>query len=234
FGKAYESNRFSFRYPRESRLSTGALGGVTHALKTNWVWELPFGRGRRFASNAGPVLERLVGGWELDGTGRIQSGRLLNLGNVRLVGMTEKDVRDMFKLRFDADGKVIYMLPQDVIDNTIKAFSVSPTSATGYGTLGPPEGRYFAPANGPDCIEIASGRGDCGTGDLVVSGQPLVRFDIAAVKRVEIRGKVNAEFRAEMLNAFNHPYFTPVGGIGSNPDSYRVTSADSGRQIQLV
>jgi hypothetical protein len=234
FGKAYESNRFSFRYPRESRLSTGTLGGITHALKTNWVWELPFGRGRHFASGAGPVMERLVGGWEIDGTGRIQSGRLLNLGNVRLVGMTEDDVREMYKLRFDANGKVVYMLPQDVIDNTVKAFSVNPTSATGYGSLGAPEGRHFAPANGPDCIEIAGGRGDCGTGDLVVSGQPLVRFDIAAVKRVEIRGRVSAEFRAEMLNAFNHPYFTTVGGIGSNPDDYRVTGADSGRQIQLV
>ncbi|HEY0876749.1 MAG TPA: carboxypeptidase-like regulatory domain-containing protein [Vicinamibacterales bacterium] len=234
FGKAYESSRFSFRYPRESRLSTGTLGGITHALKTNWVWELPFGRGRRFANGGGAIMERLAGGWEIDGTGRIQSGRLLNLGNVRLVGMTEDDVRDMYKLRFNADGKVIYMLPQDVIDNTVKAFSVNPTSATGYGAQGPPEGRYFAPANGPDCIEIASGRGDCGTGDLVVSGQPLVRFDIAAVKRVEIRGRVNAEFRAEMLNALNHPYFTPVGGIGSNPDSYRVTGADSGRQVQLV
>jgi hypothetical protein len=148
--------------------------------------------------------------------------------------MTEDDVREMYKLRFDAAGRVVYMLPQDVIDNTVKAFDVNPTSATGYGSLGAPEGRYFAPANGPDCIEIAGGRGDCGTGDLVVSGQRLVRFDIAAVKRIEIRGRVNAEFRAEMLNAFNHPYFTPVGGIGSDPDDYRVTGADSGRQIQLV
>ena len=44
------------------------------------------------------------------------------------------------------------MLPQDVIDNTVKAFNVSATSPTGYGPLGPPTGRYFAPANGPDCI----------------------------------------------------------------------------------
>ena len=46
------------------------------------------------------------------------------------------------------------MLPQDIIDNTVKAFSVSATSASGYGKLGAPTGRYLAPANGPDCIEI--------------------------------------------------------------------------------
>jgi hypothetical protein len=234
YGHMYESNRFSFRTDRELRLVTGTLGGVTHSFKADWTIELPFGRGRAFASNAGPVLDRIVGGWAFYGTARVQTGRLINLGNVRLVGISAKDVQDFYTLRFDDAGRVIYMMPQDVIDETIKAFSVSATSATGYGSLGAPSGRYFAPANGPDCIEIAGTKGDCGVGDLVVTGPRLVRFDLSAVKRVPIVGRVTGEFRAEMLNAFNHPYFTPVGGIGSNPDSYRVTAADSGRTIQLV
>ena len=64
----------------------------------------------------------------------------------------------MFKLRFDDASKIVWMLPQDVIDETIKAYSVSATSATGYGTAGAPSGRYFGPANGPDCIEVANRR----------------------------------------------------------------------------
>jgi hypothetical protein len=52
---------------------------------------------------------------------------LLDFGNVRLVGMSKKDVQKMAKLRFDDAGKKIFMLPQDVVDNTIKAFSVSAT-----------------------------------------------------------------------------------------------------------
>ena len=235
YGIGKESNRFSFRYPREARLDTGTPGFIRHALKMNWVYELPIGRGRRWLNNSNSILERVVGGWEFDGTGRIQSGRLVDLGNVRLVGMSVKDVEDMFKLRFDAAGKVVYMLPQDVIDNTVKAFSVSATSATGYGSLGAPEGRYFAPANGPDCIEIAGSRGDCGVGQLAVTGPRLVRFDLSVKKRFELVGRTNLEFAAEMLNAFNHPYFTPVGGLGSNPDNYRVTSVTGGaREIQLV
>ena len=63
----------------------------------------------------------------------------------------------MFKLRFDDAGKQVYMLPQDVIDNTILAFSVSATSASGYAGAAP-TGRYFAPANGPDCIEVDNQR----------------------------------------------------------------------------
>ncbi len=236
YGRGYESNRFSFRLPRQTRQDTGTEGNVVHAFKGNWTWELPFGQGHRFGTNAGPLLDRLIGGWSLDGVGRVQSGTLINLGNVRLVGMTKKDVEKMFKLRFDDSNRVVYMMPQDVIDNTVRAFSVSATSATGYSAQGVPEGRYFAPANGPDCIEIAPGSGECGIGQIVVTGPRQVRFDISATKRVRVTGRVNAEVRAEMINAFNHPWFSGVGGIGSNPDNYRVTGVgeSSNRTVQIV
>ena len=136
---------------------TGAEGDITHALKANIVYELPFGRGRRFGGNANGFVDRIIGGWQVGIASRIQSGRLVDLGNVRLVGMSANDVQNMFKLRFDDAGQAVWMLPQDVIDNTIKAFSVSATSATGYSTQGVPTGRYFAPANGPDCIEPDDG-----------------------------------------------------------------------------
>jgi hypothetical protein len=45
---------------------------------------------------------------------------------------------------------------------------------------------------------------------------------------------VNFIFRAEFLNAFNTPWFTPVTGIGNDPDDFLVDSATSGRDIQLV
>jgi hypothetical protein len=61
-----------------------------------------------------------------------------------------------------------------------------------------------------------------------------VRFDLSAVKRVAIRGRVNFEFRAEFLNAFNHPWFTPVTGLGSDPDDYRVEDVSDGGQVQLI
>lgn len=234
FGPMYTSERYSFRTPRKAVHDVGTEGEVTHAFKANWVYELPFGQGRRFGGNAGAWLDRLIGGWSIDGIARIQSGRLVDFGNVRLFGMSKDDVRDLFKLRFDDANRVIYMLPQDVIDNTVKAFSVDATSPTGYGALGAPEGRYFAPENGPDCIEVASGFGDCGINTLIVRGPRLVRFDLSTSKRIPIKGRVNAEFRAEFLNAFNHPWFSPVGGIGDDPDDFRVTGATSGRTVQLI
>jgi hypothetical protein len=244
FGKGYESSRYSLKAGRKKTLDTGEEGGVTHALKANWVFELPFGRDRRFLNTSNGFLERLVGGWELDGVVRIQSGRLLDFGNVRLVGMSEQDLRKAIKIREFATTGInptapvnIYLLPQDIMENTVRAFSVSATSATGYGALGAPTGRYLAPANGPDCIEtIAGGYGDCGQRTLVITGPMYSRWDISAVKRTRLVGRTTFEFRADLLNALNHRNFTPVISTSTNADNYRITGVqeNSSRIIQLV
>jgi hypothetical protein len=234
FGNTYGSNRYSLRYPRIRSLSTGTEGGLAHAFRANWVYELPFGQNRRFGSGVGPWMDRLIGGWSFDGIARIQSGTKLDFGNVRLVGMSADELRDAFKLRFDDANKLVFMLPQDIIDNTVRAFSTSATSATGYSDQGVPTGRYMAPANGPDCIEVAPGRGECGVRQLVVTGPSLVRFDLSTSKRIAIKGNTNFEFRAEFLNAFNTPWFEAVTGVGDDPDDYRVDDAQSGRTIQMV
>jgi hypothetical protein len=248
FGKAYTSERYSLRAPRIKTLQTGAGGdnpaGVTHALKANWVYELPFGRGRRFLSGSNGFIDRLVGGWEIDGVVRIQSGRLLDFGNVRMVGMTEKELRKSIKLQefaptgINANAPVnIYILPQDILENTVRAFSVSATSATGYGALGAPTGRYLAPANGPDCIEtIDADFGSCGLRTLVVTGPMYSRWDISAAKRTRLVGRTTFEFRADLINAFNHVNFTPVISTSNNADNYRITGVqeNSSRIIQLI
>ncbi|HEX6324853.1 MAG TPA: TonB-dependent receptor [Vicinamibacterales bacterium] len=236
YGYATSSSRYSFRRPRLMTENTGAEGNIYHALKATAVWDLPFGRGRRFGSDVGAVMDRVIGGWQLAGTARVQSGRLVDLGNVRLVGMTEKDVQDLFKLRIDNDGKV-WMWPQAIIDETVKAFSTSATSPTGYGSLGAPSGRYFAPANGPDCIEIAGAFGDCGVRTLVVQGPTFHNYDLSIVKRIPIVGRLVGEFRVEALNVFNNVNFAPVAGISNDADDYEVTGltgTNVARVVQLV
>ncbi len=122
----------------------------------------------------------------------------------------------------------VYRLPQDVVENTLRAAAdnISATSPTGYGALGPPTGRYLAPANGPACIETVNGFGDCGTRVLTITGPAVWFLDMSAVKRVPIAGRVSAEFRGEFLNSFNHP--TLSGGTNG------ATSPSGNRVIQLV
>ena len=178
---------------------------------------------------------------------RVQSGRLLDFGNVRLVGMSEKDLQKAIKIQeyattgLSATAPVnIYMLPQDIIENTVRAFSVSATAANGYSSLGAPTGRYLAPANGPDCIEtISNTYGDCGTRSLVITSPMYQRWDISAAKRTRLVGRTTFEFRADFLNAFNHPLLTPViqtTANANNADNYRITGVqeNASRVVQLV
>ena len=233
------SNWQTWRRPSFSVLDTGGEGGLRHAFKANVVYDLPFGQGRRFGSNAGGVMERIIGGWQVSLVSRIQSGRLVDLGNVRVVGMSMDEVQDAFKLRFNHDDKEIFMWPEDIMENTIRAFNVSATSPTGYSARGVPTGRYFAPANGPNCIEVDDGAdyGDCGVRSLVVTGPLFQQHDISIAKRVPIVGRANVELRLEMLNAFNMHNFVPVAGISDDPSDYLVdglTGTNAARVIQIV
>ena len=44
-----------------------------HQLKWNWVVDLPFGRNHLLAGNAGRLLNALIGGWQVAGSGSYQS-----------------------------------------------------------------------------------------------------------------------------------------------------------------
>ncbi len=230
-GKAYESSRYSFRVDRKLTRQTGTEGDVAHAFKTTFVYELPFGQGRRFASGVGPWMDRLVGGWQMAGTARLQTGRLVDLGNIRIVGMSDAEVRKAFRLRRVGPNE-IYMWPEDIIDNTIKAYS---RDLTGY-TLGEPTGRYFAPANGIDCMEtISNGYGDCGLRSFVIQAPIFRTMDLNIVKMIPLAGRRSLEIRIDALNVFDTVNFTPVTGIGSTVQSgYQITGATSGRVVQLV
>jgi hypothetical protein len=215
--------------------------GITHAFKANWIYELPFGRSRQFLSGAGGAMDRLVGGWAFHGTTRIQSGSPVSFGAVNLVGMTRKDLQDAIEIRKDPN-RIVFFLPDDIILNTRRAFN--PGSA-----LGTPSGRYFEPTNANNNV-LAFG-GQRGFSNLVVYGPRFTRFDLSVVKTTKITERVNFEFRAEFLNAFNNINFSlgnaandtnAVGGFntatfGQTTQAYRdlsTTNDPGGRLIQFV
>jgi hypothetical protein len=244
FGHATESKFLSLRIDSPMVRNSGGEGDVTHAFKINAVYPLPFGQGQRWGANANGFVDRLIGGWQVAGNARVQSGRLLDFGNVRLVGMSQKEFENSFKLRID-DQRRVFMLPQDIIDNTVKAFNVSPTSANGYSAQGPPSGRYLAPADSFDCIEEIRGEGGCGVTTLVATGPLYKQFDLSIVKRIGIVGRVTAEFRLDALNVFNNVNFAPVSGLtfttnrafGDAASAYEVTDltgTNTARVLQIV
>jgi Carboxypeptidase regulatory-like domain len=47
---------------------------MTHQVNANYLWEIPVGRGRHFASKSNRFLDALIGGWQLTGIVRWTSG----------------------------------------------------------------------------------------------------------------------------------------------------------------
>jgi hypothetical protein len=250
WAKSYTGLRDSFRTPRVNAIFATNGGTLAQAFKVNWVYELPIGKGKMFLGNpsgfVGGLLDRVLGGWEWSGSARIQTGANIDLGNVNLVGMTRKDLQKAYKLRFDDANKQVFIFPQDIIDNSIKAFDVDPLTSTGYADNDAPTGRYIAPANGRNCIQVVEG--DCGFSNLFITGPKFTRFDLSLIKRFRIRETMNFELRGEFLNAFNHINFLgntnlTLSNTQNNDDFGLVTSAyrdinntqdPGGRLIQIV
>jgi hypothetical protein len=197
---------------------------VRHAIKTQWDWFIPVGRGQRFGTDMNGFLDGLLGGWSFNGVGRIQSV-MVNFGNVRLVNMTARDLQEMYKhyRRPNADGiETIYMLPEEVILNTRRAFSVSASSPTGYGSLGVPGGPHIAPANSLDCIQRKAG--DCAPRTLLIRAPWFTRFDVGIAKRFALRGTSNVEVRFDILNLLDNINFNNAANPGTGATIFQVTS----------
>jgi hypothetical protein len=245
--------------PRTLRFPAQDIGispyDTRHAFKMNYLYELPFGKGHRFSYN-GPgskVIDYVIGGWGTNGIIRWNSGRpiLLTSGRatfnqfeagVILVGMDASELQRAIKIRkdpLDSTRGTVAFLPQDIIDNTLKAFGINCTPAPGKTDCGP-TGRYIAPPTNP---------GELGA-RVFFRSPSFFRADLAAVKKFQFRESMNLELRMEFLDAFNNINFfvgDPNGVTGTlaangatfgrTSFAYRdlsTTSDPGGRLIQLV
>ena len=63
-----------------------------HRLSGSFIFELPFGKGRRLASSAPRALSALISGWQVQGIAVKQSGQALGLGNLLFSGTDLRSV----------------------------------------------------------------------------------------------------------------------------------------------
>jgi hypothetical protein len=182
---------------------------IRHQFKLDVTYDLPFGRGRTFFSNANGFVNSLVGGFTILPVIRWQSGSPFSLGNVSLVGMTVKELQKEIKVRKGPD--VVTYLPDDIILNSQRAFDININNANGFGTNfgGAPTGRYIAPAGSGNCQSRFAG--ECGFNNLIIYGPSFFKLDVTLAKKFNLGEKRNLEIRMLALDALNHPNFR-VGG----------------------
>ena len=257
-GLAFSANyayQEQFNYAFDSLFRERALVRTAqappHAFKLTGNYEIPVGRGKRYASNVNPWLNGVIGDWNFNITGRIETGRLIDIGDVKLVNMTLDDLQKMFKFYKNPVDGFYYNFPQEVIANTVKAFSIDVTNATGRPLCtgsnpltcgGPDETKpYIAPAGDASCTRIFAG--DCGPRQQLLKAPLFGRFDASMKKRFPFASRGSFDFQVDVLNVFNAINFNSVFSTSTNPDNYRVTSAyadinnsydPGGRITQLV
>jgi hypothetical protein len=66
---------------------------VTHQVNLNWIYDLPFGRGRRFGGGASGLVNQLIGDWSIAGLTRWTSGFPFNVANCRSCWATNWNVQ---------------------------------------------------------------------------------------------------------------------------------------------
>lgn len=227
---------------RNASSPSSALPGVPppHAFKGLVNYELPVGHDKRFGSNLHGWLAGVVADWQVSFTGRVETGRLFDIGDVKLVNMSLSDLQHEFKYYLNPADGFVYDLPQDLIANTIKAFSSDVTSPTGHPICNPngsnaatcggpdPTKPYIAPAGDANCTPIITG--DCGTRQQLLKAPLFSRFDLSFKKRFPFASRASFDFQVDLLNIFgaiDYNAVFPTTANLVNGQSYRVTTAYS-------
>jgi hypothetical protein len=175
-----------------------------HVFIANVVYQLPFGRGKRFAGGAGRALDTVVGGWELSTTTNWSSG--LPWTPSTSVCDSEEDVgvcrpdRGSGSFRTGAGSL-------DVFNHWVPFFTPQPL---GGAWLDPGTGRI----------------GTAGRNSLY--GPRSFTSDLSLMKNFKVTERVNAQFRMDAFNVFNHP----VLGFNSNQGNHCIdcsATSDAGK-----
>jgi outer membrane receptor protein involved in Fe transport len=177
---------------------------VRHNFVANFLYDLPFGKGRRFSGNlrgaADALIATLIGGWSAGGIVNLKSGFPFNVSlgfnrarnGIQAVQVQRPDVVPGVDLSDAIVGDPSGFVNPDF-------FQLQPAGF--YGN---------APRNG-------------------LRGPDLRSFDMTLIKRTQITERVRTEFRFEAFNLFNRPNFAPPEAV--NRTIYTGVDSDTGAQI---
>ncbi len=88
------------------------------------IWELPFGKGRRFGASMPKALNFVAGGWQLSGAYQRQTGQPINWGNIQITGDSTTLVLPSDQRNADRwfNTAIFNRRSQDVLASNIRTF----------------------------------------------------------------------------------------------------------------
>jgi hypothetical protein len=193
-----------------------------HSLQANWVYELPFGKGKTLLNGVNGIVDRVISGWDIGGVYALQSGRPFTVysgsntfgsTNQSFASCSSSCPRDLGKAFFDASGGTIFFFD----------------AAT--------RGTAFNAANNTRGIFVVPQAGTLGnTGRNYFRGPRFFALDMSFAKRTRIREGHELTFRADMQNFLNTPVFDFPSAALTDTTFGRIRTSvqNSARRVQFA
>lgn len=181
---------------------------VSRRLVLSYVYEMPFGKGKRFLGTMPSVVNLLVSGWQVNGIATFQTGTPL------IIGASQNNT-------------FIYTQSQRANNNGKSAL------LTG-GTRDERLDRWFDTSvfSQPDSFTFGT------TGRTLpdVRNPGIHTHDLSFFKNNFFGpdGRLNLQYRLEMFSAFNQPLFGGPNTLVGSPTFGTISSASGSRQIQMA
>jgi hypothetical protein len=179
----------------------------THQFLANVIYQLPFGRNKKFFNKTRGIGSALVSGWQISSIIKYNTGDPLSIlsgrgtfnrddrsasNTVDVAGSLDRDaIQALTGIRTGANGGIFYIDP-----------NLAPGSTSNSGSV------VFL---NPQAGMIGS------LGLSSIFGPTFFNVDFSTLKRTRITENINVEFRAEIFNLFNTVNFdNPVTDINSS------------------
>jgi hypothetical protein len=161
---------------------------MTHVLVVNFIYQLPFGHGKLFLTNASRILNKIVGGWSVSGVLSMHSGRPFTVSNSPSTSFSMAGVQRPNRVPGVSPDPTAAELAKNIFINAA-AFS-APASFT-YGNVSATEPHTRNPG--------------------------FRNWDLTVAKETRINERFRLTFRADAYNAFNNVNFGGgVYDVGTN------------------
>ena len=251
----YDSNYFAI----DPKIAYGPMNvNRNHAWVTNIIYEVPFGKGKKYMTDASTWMDYLVGGWRVTSITQWAGGlpwtpQFGDCGLDQDVGVCRPDKGSgslKEGLKRDASGNLTWFTPvfstftfTDPVTNKPKTCTI-PGLSTGLYILTPtsctPDPNQCAKAR-PTIPGFA--RTACGTlggiGFDSFRGPHFFTSNLSLAKNFRITERYHAEFRMDANNIFNHPVlgFNYTQGntcIDCGGDAGRITNIENNTSMRLL
>ncbi|HMH45418.1 MAG TPA: carboxypeptidase-like regulatory domain-containing protein [Pyrinomonadaceae bacterium] len=223
---------------------------TTHVFNFNTIYELPFGKGKSFIGNAGPWLDRLVGGWQVTSIMRLDSEAPFSIADPRgtlnragrsgrqtaNTNLTANQVRDLVGVFKTPCG--VYFINPSVINLDMAQCNLGLVRPRLAGTTAGVAALGFDQPTFPGQVFFNVAPGQRGNMPInFLHGPWYFDWDASIIKNIRITEKTKLQLRAESFNTLNQARFqlpTQFNNINSSTFGRTTSTFPASRVIQFV